>query len=246
MGNIKLCHFCDSEQILYSIYVFDYHYHFCEDCLDEMTADEFWEKLFTEKNYAYPQPLRPEMKPPVDPDGNIIQDGLYVKTDTCSLCGSKRRIRIQKIDIILHGGFFFTFCKDCLDEMTANKFIENLYKEDDEYGEERMREMFANMNLDYSNGIVHGRLGSKRTKKRPSAKKSKERSKMTKSMRYDIMRRDNFHCVLCGATTNDGKQLVVDHIIPIAKNGKTIESNLRTLCVDCNAGKGTKLESESI
>ena len=72
--------------------------------------------------------------------------------------------------------------------------------------------------------------------------KEYERSKMSNSLRYDILRRDNFRCKICGATQDDGVKLHVDHIIPVAKGGKTEPSNLRTLCEDCNRGKSDKIE----
>lgn len=34
----------------------------------------------------------------------------------------------------------------------------------------------------------------------------------------------------------------VDHIIPVAKGGKTVPKNLRTLCNVCNLGKSDKYE----
>lgn len=68
-----------------------------------------------------------------------------------------------------------------------------------------------------------------------------ERAKMTAGLRYDILKRDNFMCQYCGATsTTHGVTLHVDHIVPVAKYGKTEKSNLQTLCRDCNLGKGTK------
>ena len=70
----------------------------------------------------------------------------------------------------------------------------------------------------------------------------KERGKMTDSMRYDVMRRDGFRCVLCGAKASDNVQLHVDHIFPVSKGGKTEENNLRTLCSRCNQGKSNKVE----
>lgn len=69
-----------------------------------------------------------------------------------------------------------------------------------------------------------------------------ERAKMTDSLRYDILRRDGFKCQICGATVQDGIKLHVDHIIPVSKGGKTIPSNLRTLCDRCNLGKSDKIE----
>lgn len=72
--------------------------------------------------------------------------------------------------------------------------------------------------------------------------KEYERAKMSNSLRYDILRRDGFKCQLCGATQEDGVKLHVDHIIPVAKGGKTEYSNLRTLCEKCNRGKSDKIE----
>lgn len=68
-----------------------------------------------------------------------------------------------------------------------------------------------------------------------------ERSVMTESMRYDVFKRDGFKCQICGATSKDGAQLHVDHIIPVSKGGKTEMSNLQTLCSRCNLGKSNKL-----
>ena len=69
-----------------------------------------------------------------------------------------------------------------------------------------------------------------------------ERSILTDSMRYDVLRRDGFKCVLCGMSSSDGAILHVDHIIPVSKGGKTVMSNLRTLCERCNLGKSNKIE----
>ncbi len=68
-----------------------------------------------------------------------------------------------------------------------------------------------------------------------------ERAKMSDSLRYDVLKRDNFCCQICGATAEDGVKLHVDHIIPVSKGGKTEMSNLRTLCERCNLGKSDKM-----
>ena len=69
-----------------------------------------------------------------------------------------------------------------------------------------------------------------------------ERGAITDSMRYDVLRRDGFKCVLCGASAKDGVRLQVDHIMPVSKGGRSVMSNLRTLCERCNTGKSNKIE----
>ena len=69
-----------------------------------------------------------------------------------------------------------------------------------------------------------------------------ERGEVSDSLRYDILNRDNFTCVICGASAREGARLHVDHIVPIAKGGKSTSENLRTLCERCNIGKSDKIE----
>lgn len=76
--------------------------------------------------------------------------------------------------------------------------------------------------------------------------KAFQRSLMTDSLRYDVMKRDGFRCVLCGRTANDGVVLHVDHIFPVAKGGKTEMNNLRTLCEYCNLGKSAKYDPNGL
>ena len=76
--------------------------------------------------------------------------------------------------------------------------------------------------------------------------KEYQRKLMTDSLRYDILKRDGFRCVICGRTANDGVKLHVDHIIPIAKGGKTVKENLRTLCEECNWGKRDKYDEDGV
>lgn len=67
-----------------------------------------------------------------------------------------------------------------------------------------------------------------------------EHAKVTRAMRYDILRRDGFKCVRCGRGREDGVKLHVDHIVPVSRGGKSTMDNLQTLCEDCNCGKGNK------
>lgn len=59
---------------------------------------------------------------------------------------------------------------------------------------------------------------------------------------HDVLRRDGFRCVKCGRGREDGVKLHVDHIKPVSRGGKSVMSNLQTLCEDCNCGKGNKYE----
>lgn len=68
-----------------------------------------------------------------------------------------------------------------------------------------------------------------------------ERNKLNDGLRYDIFKRDNFRCQICGSNASDNVKLHVDHIIPISKGGKTEYSNLQTLCERCNFGKSDKI-----
>lgn len=76
-------------------------------------------------------------------------------------------------------------------------------------------------------------------------KKKHERQLLTPGLRYDIMKRDGFRCVICGRTAEDGVKLHVDHIKPISKGGLTVPENLRTLCQDCNLGKSDKYDEDT-
>lgn len=71
-----------------------------------------------------------------------------------------------------------------------------------------------------------------------------QRRKMSPKLRYEVLKRDGFRCVLCGRGREDGVKLEVDHIIPVSKGGRTTMSNLRTLCMDCNRGKGDHYEED--
>ncbi|MFA5174873.1 MAG: HNH endonuclease signature motif containing protein [Patescibacteria group bacterium] len=71
---------------------------------------------------------------------------------------------------------------------------------------------------------------------RKSIKSSELRKGIDLKLRFKILQRDRFKCVLCG---KDAKEdiLVVDHIIPVVKGGNNNLGNLRTLCRSCNHGK---------
>lgn len=70
--------------------------------------------------------------------------------------------------------------------------------------------------------------------------RQRERSLMTDRVRSDILRRDSYRCQMCGATSREGAQLHVDHILPVSHGGKTTPHNLQVLCQSCNLGKSNR------
>lgn len=68
-----------------------------------------------------------------------------------------------------------------------------------------------------------------------------ERAKMSSSLRYEVLKRDQYRCCICGSTAKDGVKLEVDHIIPVSKGGRTVMDNLQVLCERCNRGKSNKM-----
>ena len=77
------------------------------------------------------------------------------------------------------------------------------------------------------------------------AQTKEQRALMTLKLRTHIKERDHFTCCQCGnSITNEPNLLLeVDHIVPIARGGLTVENNLQTLCWKCNRSKGAKLYS---
>lgn len=77
-------------------------------------------------------------------------------------------------------------------------------------------------------------------------KRKMERSKMSLKLRMAVLERDGRRCQICGARQEDGATLHVDHIIPVARGGKTEMGNLRTLCDMCNQGKRDQILENDI
>lgn len=76
-----------------------------------------------------------------------------------------------------------------------------------------------------------------------SAFAKEQRNLMTKKLREYIKKRDNFTCCNCGNSVHAEPNLLleIDHIIPVAKGGCTVEDNLQTLCWKCNRSKSDKI-----
>jgi len=67
----------------------------------------------------------------------------------------------------------------------------------------------------------------------------KEKRDIPLRLRLLVLKKYDFKCAFCGRSPaiDKGVILHIDHIIPVAKGGKTDQNNLRTLCKECNLGK---------
>lgn len=69
------------------------------------------------------------------------------------------------------------------------------------------------------------------------------RKNLSKKIRFEVFKRDNFTCQYCGRTAPD-VVLEVDHINPVNNGGDNDIMNLITSCFDCNRGKGKRKLSD--
>lgn len=68
---------------------------------------------------------------------------------------------------------------------------------------------------------------------------------ISKRLRFEILKRDEFRCVYCGATPKE-QELQVDHVIPKVLGGQDTPENLATACEPCNSGKSSSSASEEM
>lgn len=66
-----------------------------------------------------------------------------------------------------------------------------------------------------------------------------KRKTISKRVRFEVFKRDNFSCQYCGAQSPD-VVLHIDHINPVAGGGDNDIMNLVTSCLPCNLGKGAR------
>ena len=100
-------------------------------------------------------------------------------------------------------------------------------------------------------GAIRDLINQSNTKKvsKPKNSKTKKLNKTQQknirsryipaSVRVDVLHRDKYKCAFCGRSSKQ-IQLEVDHIIPFSKGGSNDISNLQTLCIDSNRGKGAR------
>jgi len=71
-----------------------------------------------------------------------------------------------------------------------------------------------------------------------------KREPLSKRIRFEVFKRDNFTCQYCGAKAPE-VILEVDHIKPVKDNGTNEIMNLITSCFECNRGKSSKKISDN-
>lgn len=81
------------------------------------------------------------------------------------------------------------------------------------------------------------RVGGKKKKNRKGGPKA--------AVRFEVFRQHGFRCFYCGRGARHGVALVLEHVNPVAKNGKDDPRNYVPACEECNVGKGTKLVKDA-
>ena len=61
---------------------------------------------------------------------------------------------------------------------------------------------------------------------------------LSPDVRKAVLLRDGYTCQWCRAHVSQGYTFEVDHIVPWSAGGSNATDNLRTLCVECNQGRG--------
>lgn len=69
------------------------------------------------------------------------------------------------------------------------------------------------------------------------------RRTITGERRLQLLERDHWRCVWCGASS-DIAPLDIDHVIPRSRGGSDADGNLQVLCWTCNSRKNNRLSSE--
>lgn len=70
-------------------------------------------------------------------------------------------------------------------------------------------------------------------------KSNTTRSPIPPVLRHEVLLRDGYRCLECGASTED-RMLEIDHIVPVSQGGSDEMSNLQTLCILCNRAKSNR------
>lgn len=70
-------------------------------------------------------------------------------------------------------------------------------------------------------------------------RRNNNRRRLSKSIRHEVFKRDDYACLECGATKDDTR-LHIDHILPVSQGGTDELVNLQVLCEACNLAKSSR------
>jgi predicted restriction endonuclease len=145
-------------------------------------------------------------------------------------------------------------------EATEERLFENILYLWTKFGRQPVRSDLATQESSYSQSPYNRKFGSwtkaleafveyvnsvdstgikPEVRKDESPKGRKASRDPSLRLRYQVLKRDRFSCLTCGASpAKDEKVLLhIDHIKPWSKGGETVIENLQTLCSNCNYGK---------
>jgi hypothetical protein len=71
----------------------------------------------------------------------------------------------------------------------------------------------------------------------------RRRQPISDELRFEILKRDGYRCVYCGATAPT--RLEIDHITAVSRGGTNAPTNLVTACRACNSGKSNVMLDET-
>lgn len=63
--------------------------------------------------------------------------------------------------------------------------------------------------------------------------------------KWGVLKRDNFSCVYCSKKSMSRDECTVDHIIPVAQEGKSTWGNTACACLSCNQRKADRTPSQA-
>ncbi len=77
---------------------------------------------------------------------------------------------------------------------------------------------------------------------RQRSRSVREELRANRSIAFRVFQRDDYRCRHCGSDgTEPGRDLTVDHMLPVSRGGTNELANLQTLCRSCNSRKGTRI-----
>ena len=140
----------------------------------------------------------------------------------------KNMVAMECVDV-LEGAFVsLTVEKKGNNKMSLDDFIER-----------QIYVFFKNLETSIRTGIRPLCLFELPKQSKHKNKPKKQRKHISKSIRHEVFKRDDYKCVECGAS-NKETRLHIDHIVPVAQGGSDELDNLQTLCEDCNLAKSDR------